>query len=180
MSCKKQYPLINELQNPDLGSRLMFSVMPSEGIQIINHRKHWTCISTIGCQPGHVDVYDSLYSTLLPSAVQQVCNLLDTKEAKLTDRMRNVQIQSGTSECRLFSIVCVQCLCHGKDPCRFSWTQELMRKHLTAYLSNQRMSLFLGKSSKIFAEIMSSIHIPVFCSCCMPEKQNGNGSVHSV
>ena len=73
---------------------LMFSVMPSDGIQIINHLNHWTCISTIGCQPGHVDVYDSLYSTLSPSAVQQVFNLLHTKEAKLTVTMRDVQIQS--------------------------------------------------------------------------------------
>ena len=68
---KKQYPLIDGLQNPVLGSQLMFSAVP-EGIQIINHQKHLTCISTIGCQPGHVDVYDSLYSTLSPSAVQQV------------------------------------------------------------------------------------------------------------
>ena len=147
--------------------------MPSEGIQIINHQKHWTCISTIGCQPGHVDVYDSLYSTLSPSAVQQVCNLLHTKEAKLTVRMRDAQIQSGASDCGLFSIAFAVCLCQGKDPCRFSWTQELMRKHLTACLSNQRMSLFPGKSRKVSAKVKSSIHIPVCCSCRMPENKMG-------
>ena len=151
----------------------MFSVMPYEGIQIINHQKHWTRILTIECQTGHVDVYDSLYSTLSPSAVQQVCNLLHTKEAKLTVRMRDVQIQSGASECGLFSIACAVCLYQGKDPCKFSWTQELMRKHLTACLSNQRMSLFPGKSRKVFAEIKSSIHVPVFCSCRMPENNMG-------
>ena len=118
---KKQYPLINGLQNPVLGSQLMFSIMPSDGVQIINHQNHWTCISTIGCHPGHIDVYDSLYSNLSsPSAVQQVCNLLHTKEDKLTVRMRNVQIQSGASDCRLFSIAFVVCLCQGQDPCRFS------------------------------------------------------------
>ena len=114
---KKQYPLINRLQNPVLGSRLMFSVMPSDGIQIINHLNHWTCISTIGCQPGHVDVYDSLYSTLSPSAVQQVCNLLHTKEAKLTVRMRDVQIQSGavTADCSRLPLlyVCVRARTHA-------------------------------------------------------------------
>lgn len=145
---KVQYPLIDGLQNPVLGSRLMFSVMLSEGIQIINHQKHWTCISTVGCQPGHVDVYDSLYSTLSPSAVRQVCNLLHTKEAKLTVRMRDVQIQSGANDCGLFSIAFAVCLCQGKDPCRFFWRQELMREHLTACFSQQRMSLFPGKSRK--------------------------------
>ena len=170
---KKQYPLINGLQNPVLGSRLMFSVMPSDGIQIINHLNHWTCISTIGCQPGHVDVYDSLYSTLSPSAVQQVCNLLHTKEAKLTVTMRDVQIQSGASDCGLFSIAFAVCLCQGKDPCRFSWTQELMRSHLSACFSNQRLLPFPGKSRKVFADIKSSIHIPVFCTCRMPENRMG-------
>ena len=64
--------LIGRLQNLVLGFWLTFPVMPSEGIQIINHLKHWTCSSTIGCQPSHVDVYDIiLYSILLPSAVQQ-------------------------------------------------------------------------------------------------------------
>ena len=58
----KQYPLVGRLQNPALSFWLMFSVKQSEGIQIINHQKQWTRISTIGCQPGHVDAYGSLYS----------------------------------------------------------------------------------------------------------------------
>ena len=176
---KKRYPLIDELQIPVLGSQLMFSVMPSQGIQIINDQKHWTCISTIGCQPGHVDVYDILYSTLSPSAVQ-----------RCTKRRL---IQSGASDCELFSIACAVCLCQGKDHCRFSWTQELMHKHLTACLSNQRTLLFPGKSRKTFAKIKSSIHILSFdLAACLKtkwvsfdpavclKKQNGYGSVHSV
>ena len=84
---KKQYSHADGLQNPVLGSRLMFSVMSSEGIQIINNQKYWMCVSTIGCQPGHVNVYDSLYSTLSPSAIRQICNLLHCKEAVVTMRM---------------------------------------------------------------------------------------------
>ena len=170
---KNQYPHIDGLQSPVLGSRLMFSVMASEGIQIINHQKHWICVSTIGCQPGHVDIYDSLYSTLSPSAIQQICNLLHTKEVKLTVRMRDMQMQHGTSDCGLFSIACAVCLCQGEDPCRFSWTQELMRQHLTNCLSTQRMSSFPGNSRKVSAKIKRTIHIPVFCSCRMPENKMG-------
>ena len=171
---KKQYPLIDGLQDPVLGSRLIFSVMLSEGIQIINHhQKHWTCISTIGCQPGHVDVYDCLYSTLSPSAVQQICNLLHTNQSKLTVRMQDVQIQSGGGDCGLFSIASAVCLCQGKDPCKFSWTQELMRKHLAACLSHQRLMLFPGKSRKVSVKIKRTILIPVFCSCRMPENKMG-------
>ena len=89
--------------------------MLSEGIQIIHYQKHWICVSTIGCQPGHVNIYDSLYSTLSPSAIQQICNLLHTKEAKLIVRMRDMQMQHGISECGLFSIACVVCLCQGDE-----------------------------------------------------------------
>ena len=76
-----------------------------------------------------------------------------------------------TADCSRLPVlyVCVK----DKDPCRFSWTQELMRKHLTACLSNQWMSLFPGKSRKVFAKIKSSIHFPVFCSCRMPENKMG-------
>ena len=170
---KKQYPHIDSLQNPLLGSRLMFSVMPSEGIQIINHQKHWTCISTISCKPGHVDVYDSLFSSLSSSAVRQICNLLHTKEPTLTVRMRNVQIQSGASDCGLFSIAFVACLCQGKDSCRVLWTQELMRSHLASCFSNQRMSPFPGSQCQISTEVKRPLHLPLYCSCRMPENKMG-------
>ena len=147
--------------------------MPSEGIYIIHDQKQWTCISTIGCQLGRVGVYKSLYSTLSPYAVQQVRNLLNTKEAMLMVRMWDVQTQSGASDCGLFSIACAECLCQSKDPCRLLWTQEPMRNNLTACLSNQRMSLFPGKSRKVSAEVKRSIHIPVFCSYRRPENKMG-------
>ena len=147
--------------------------MSSEGIQIINHQKYWICVSTIGCQPGHVDVYDSLYSTLSPSAIRQICNLLHCKEAVVTMRMRDMQIQLGASDCGLFSIACAVCLCQGDNPCRFSWTQELMRQHLTDSFSNHRMSSFPGKQRKVLSEIKQTIHVPVFCSCRMPENKLG-------
>ena len=90
---------------------------------------------------------------------------------KLTVRMRDMQMQHGTSDCGLFSIACAVCLCQGEDPCRFSWTQELMRQHLTNCLSTQRMSSFPGNSRKVSAKIKRTI--PVVCSCRMPENKMG-------
>ena len=166
---KRQYPHVDGLQDPILGSRLMFSVMHSEGVQIIHLEKHWICISTIGCQPGHVDVYDSLYSTLSPSAVRQICNLLHSSERELTVRMRDIQIQSGHSECGLFAIACAECLCRGEDPCRISWRQEIMRKHLISCFSKRRISPFPGSKRQISADIKCTLNYPLFCSCRMPE-----------
>lgn len=84
--------------------------MKSEGIEIVNHQKHWIGVSTLGCELGHVNIYDSLYSTLSPSAIQQICNLLHTKEAKLTVKMCDILMQHGVSDCGLFSIGCAVCL----------------------------------------------------------------------
>ena len=145
---RKQYPFVSGLQNPILGSNLTFDVMETEGVQIINHRNHWTCLSTIGCQPSEVNVYDSLHARLSASAMKQTCSMLNTTEAKLTVRMRKVQIQSGGSDCGVFAIAFAVCLCEGKDPCSISWTQPLMRQHLVKCLSKQRMTPFPGKPHK--------------------------------
>jgi hypothetical protein len=170
---QRQYPHVDGLQNSVLGSRLMFSVMHSEGVQIINHEKHWICISTIGCQPGHVDVYDSLFSTLSPSAVRQICTLLHSREPKLTVRMRDIQLQSGGSECGLFAIASAECLCRGEDPCGISWRQEIMRKHLISCFSKRRMSPFPGSKRQISTDIKRTLEYPLFCSCRMPEDKMG-------
>jgi hypothetical protein len=60
---------------------------------------------------------------------------------------------------------------------RFSWTQELMRRHLTICLSTQRMSSFPGNSSKSFGQDRTDYSHP--CLLLLPHawKQNGYGPV---
>ena len=139
---KIQYPFIDGLQSPNLGSILVFKVMTGEGVQIIHHMSHWTCLSTIGCQANEINVYDSLYSRLSVAARKQACSMLDTTEAMLTIRMQEVQSQSGGADCGVFAIAFAVSLCQGKDPCSISLEQPLMRQHLTECLSNQFMTPF--------------------------------------
>ena len=98
----------------------MFSLRSSEGIHILNYQKNWICISTIECKPGEVNVYDSLFSNLPQSAVHQICNLLHTKQSKLT-----IHTMDMKSDCGLFAIACAVALCFGQDPCTMNWTQKL-------------------------------------------------------
>ena len=142
---KNQYPFIDGLQNPLLGSKLAFDVMTTEGVQIVNHRSHWTCLSTVGCQAGEVKVYDSLHARLSARARKQACSMLNTTEAMLTLKMQKVQIQSGGADCGVFAIAFAMSLCQGKDPCSMSWEQPIMRQHLTKCLSNQYMTPFPEK-----------------------------------
>lgn len=115
----------------------------------------------------------SLYGNFSSSATQQLCNLLHTTKPKITIRMRNVQNQSGSNNCGLFTVAFAVCLCAGKkDPCTFKWSQECMRSHLCDCLSNKAMSLFPGNSCKPSVVVNNTLKISVSCSCHMPETQN--------
>ena len=71
----------------------------------------------------------------------------------------------------LFAIAFAVCLCEGKDPCKFKWSQEHMRSHLCACLSRQAMSFFPAKS-RIASKLNNTLSISVTCSCRMPETRN--------
>ncbi|XP_071823278.1 uncharacterized protein [Apostichopus japonicus] len=62
---RHQYPAVRRLQDTCLGENLQFEVQSQEFIQVHNaNRNHWIVISTVGCKPGQVRVYDSLYRVL--------------------------------------------------------------------------------------------------------------------
>ena len=53
-------------QRPTLGPVRNLDVATSEFIQIFHTGSdHWVCVSSIGCSPGLVNLYDSLYHELL-------------------------------------------------------------------------------------------------------------------
>ena len=138
---QRQFPQISGLQSPVLGSKLQFSALHSEGIQILNYKKHWICISTVGCCPGHVKVYDSLYPFPSSSAILQICNLVQTRESTLVVQMMDVQTQSGGDDCGLFAIAISFALCSGKNPCEIEFRQDVMRSHLVSCFCIGKLSL---------------------------------------
>lgn len=52
---------------------------------------HWVCVSTIGCPPSTIDVYDSLYSHLPANSQEQLATILQTTESTWI---------SGSIECK--------------------------------------------------------------------------------
>ncbi len=174
---QQQFPQIGSLQCPVLGVQLQFSssVLHSESVQILNCSSHWICFSTIGCSPGHVNVYDSLYPTPPSSAVRLLCSLLHTQEPKLVVRMMDVQLQSGASDCGLFAIACALALCSGQNPCKITWTQGVMRTHLANCLSSHRLTPFpsASKPQQVSYEVKRTLEYPVFCDYRMPDNKRG-------
>ena len=69
------------LQHTGLGDTLNFEVMEKEFVQVLHSGgNHWLVISTIGCPPGIVKVYDSMVAKLPFQTKEQICALLMTKE----------------------------------------------------------------------------------------------------
>ena len=70
---------IEGFQRPTLGPVRNFDVVSGEFIQILHTgHSHWVCVSSIGCELGHVNLYDSLYhdSVLTQEVEEQTNDLL--------------------------------------------------------------------------------------------------------
>ena len=98
----QQYPNISGFQSVVLSA---FVPQPDEFIQILNlNNNHWIVISTIGCPAATVNVYDSLHGTLPSRAQRVVADILQCQSTHMTVRYPDVQWQSNSHDCGLFTL----------------------------------------------------------------------------
>ena len=77
---KQSYPRVGGLQITTRGEVLSFDIETAEFVQILNiSGVHWITISTIGCSPGDINIFDSLPTIDLPKRAN-CCNSLYTQE----------------------------------------------------------------------------------------------------
>ena len=86
-------------------------------------------ISTIGCPAATVNVYDSLHGTLPSRAQRVVADILQCQSTYITVRYPDVQWQSNSHDCGLFTLANATALCAGVDPCTLSFEHARMRDH---------------------------------------------------
>ena len=91
---------------------------------------HWITISTVGCVPGLVNVYDSLHLRLPTSLKCIIADLLHTNEGSILVQYMHMQDQGGGSDCGLFAIATATTICNGQDPAALQFDQSHMRQHL--------------------------------------------------
>ncbi len=102
---KSQFSAMNGLQNCLLVGAMSAEVPAGEFIQVILiGGNHWIAVSTVGCKPGHVLVYDSLHYRFSSHTHTIVADLLQTRSKQLTFDFVNVQYQSGANDCGLFAL----------------------------------------------------------------------------
>lgn len=142
---KQQFPFIGGLQDPILQVARTFTVEKGEFVQILNLGScHWLTISTVGCKPNQVKVYDSMHMPMSSSMKMTVAELLQTRCSQISVDHMNVQFQKGGSDCGLFAIATATAICHGQNPLQFEYNQAFMREHLLKALLRDESPSFIS------------------------------------
>ena len=169
---KSQYPTVLGLQNPMLQCTRTFAVHHDrEFVQCLNmSHNHWITISTVGCVPGLVNVYDSLHLRLPTSLKCTIADLLHTNEGSILVQYMHMQDQGGGSDCGLFAIATATTICNGQDPAALQFDQSHMRQHLlNAFETNILMPFPSRKVAKRKPLIVFRERIHVYCVCRHPD-----------
>ena len=139
------FPTVDGLQLPTLAEAGRCNILVSEGVQILNDsNKHWVCVSTIGCPPNSINIYDSLCGKVSPHIIKQIAALLHCSAPHFTIRITSSQLQEGGSDCGLFAIAAATSLCNGESPNSIRWDQKLMRAHLLKSFEQGKIKPFPG------------------------------------
>ena len=134
--------LLEGLQRPTLGRVRNFDVVSGEFIQILHTGSdHWVCISSIGCFPGMVHLYDSLFHDVISQEIEDQTNDLLGGSLVALDIV-SVQQQTNDSDCGVFAIAFATSLAFGTDPKHVTFDTCRMRPHLAACLKDKKLSTF--------------------------------------
>ena len=94
-------------QSVAVGRTMQFEIQEREFIQILHcNSGHWLTISTIGCKPSEVFMYDSLYSGASECVQYQIATLLASPSSHITLNFVDVQMQSGTYDWAICCGIC--------------------------------------------------------------------------
>ena len=162
---KQQYPLIDGFQSPLFGDTLAMTPPDSEFVQVILIcGDHWVAISTVGCKPSTIRVYDSLGGRLPKRSLKLVADLMHSKEKSLTVEFVDVLKQKGGSDCGLFALAFITSICNGQDPSELVYNQSAMRSHLLMCIEQGQMMPFPSAPGRC-AEKAVMKTVPIYCIC---------------
>ena len=169
---RTSYPHIGGLQDSALAETLSFDIQRGEFVQFINvSGSHWIAVSTIGCQPGVVNIYDSIPSCGVPTRTkEQIVAIIFNQDKEVTLEFQAVQSQRGS---RLFALAFAISLCSGESPIQTNYIQHLFRSHLLHCFTRRMISAFPRTTrKKRFAQPRGQVTIQLFCRCRLPEQGN--------
>ena len=127
-----------------MAETLSFNIQQGEFVQVLNILgNHWLTVLTVGCQPGSVNIYDSIRSISVPTRTkEQISTIMFAQQKAITLVFQPVQSQHGSSDCGLFALAFATSLCYQENPVEINYTQHKLRSHLLDCFTRGRMSPF--------------------------------------
>ena len=172
MLLKNQFPYIDGLEDTAIiGDHITPAI--SEFVQIVNTGNHWVCLSTVGCPPSQVNVFDSLGTAANPVAIEHACRMLVSPKKNVKMVNQKVQVQRNGNDCGLFALAFATEICHGSSPVDCSYDASLLRKHLVCCFEGNHMTPFPRTYRRvIFHKNVKTLNIPIYCICRLPSNNN--------
>ncbi len=136
-------PHVEGFQRPTLGPSRNFDVDSGKFVQILHTgNSHWVCVSSVGCEPGIVNLYDSLYNNVVAGEIEsQVINLMGPNVYSGM-QVIPVQQQQNGSDCGIFAAAFATSILHHIPPETVQFDTSKLRKHLCECLKSGIMERF--------------------------------------
>ena len=132
-----QFPTYQGLKNTLLKDSIGF--WTNNYIQVLHCRGcHWITVSTIGCHPGEVDVYDSLYTDVDDNTK---CKIEKVFGSRIKFNLARVRRQAGFTDCGAFAVAFATSLAFGRS--NFMPQQDQLRPHLQRCFEERYIQPFL-------------------------------------
>ena len=137
---KKQFPHIDGWKNTLLLHREQRKI--KNGVQIIHtHGNHWMVASNVRHGESEIEVFDSLYASILKETRSTIINLFEsTSTCAPVLKIAEMSKQEGVKDCGVFAIAAATALAFGSDPVNIR--QSYMREHLLNCFEKGTMSPF--------------------------------------
>ena len=139
----KQKYKINGFQATLLSETLTMEPQRGAFVQVLIVRKsHWITVSTLGCPPFTINIYDSLHEMLPEKIKNLIADLMQSQHQTITVNYMNVQRQSNNGNCGPFALAFAASLCQQQDPTKIAYEECNMRRHLVSCIDNGDITPF--------------------------------------
>ena len=135
---------------------------------------HWIVVSTNGCPPSTIRVYDSML--LLAGDVKKlVAKLMRVDTDHIQIDLVDIRPQTNESDCGLYAIANAFELCAKRDPATCNWKEKCMRPHLLKCLENEAITRFPHEAwSNAAGVILTTKTAALHCLCRKASKKREN------
>lgn len=136
-------------------------------IQFVHaHGNHWVTATTVGCNPGVIRVYDSMYRNFDKSCLKLIHGMAPVDETTpVIIELAKFQKQRTKADCGLFAIAAAFSLVGGNNPSTDRYDCEQMRAHLHTCLKQNVLLPFPVYNGTISSQQQKMHSVVICCSC---------------